>query len=48
MNNQHDNAEATHKSHAIQQFTEKKMDEEGQHRHDQEVELMSDLKKRKE
>jgi len=48
LNNNLNQTEATHKSHAIQQFNEKCNDEEGKARHDQEVLLMSGLKKRKE
>ena len=40
-------AEDTHKSHKIFQEEEKKCDEGNKGRHDQEVELMTDLKTRK-
>ena len=40
-------AEDTHKSHKIQQEEEKRSDEEHKARHDQEVDLMTDLKTRK-
>ena len=41
------NAEDTHKQHKIHQVSEKKGDEEHKSRHDQEVQLMTDLKNRK-
>ena len=40
-------AEDTHKSHKIQQDGEKAADEEHKARHDQEVQLMTDLKTKK-
>ena len=47
LSNNCQNAEDTHKSHKIQQESEKRGDEEHKARHDQEVQLMTDLKARK-
>ena len=42
-----ENSEDTHKQHKIMQTSEKRGDEEHKARHDQEVQLMTDLKNRK-